>query len=156
MCMWLTENSKTICTETIKPQHDKTKKWHVRPAKTQISLIWVFAGRTVILLVLSLGSSNQFTLSIIHHIKHFIEIKVSIWDKVLFHYKTVISPVNIEEQSSRSKCFKTGCVRFMSWNSNSCPTNIHRHIVIFTNVWIIETLFKVKPKLQSTLTSDII
>ena len=54
------------------PPHDKTNKWHVRPAKTQISLgihpvwsesslstwrkprvIWVFTGRTVILLVLS-------------------------------------------------------------------------------------------------------
>ena len=32
----------------------KPTKWHVCPAKTQISLgIWVFAGRTVILLVLS-------------------------------------------------------------------------------------------------------
>ena len=63
------------------PRHDKTNKVAVRPAKTQISLgicpvwsesslsawrmlrslarlIWVFAGRTVILLVLSWGGSN--------------------------------------------------------------------------------------------------
>ena len=80
----------------FEPPHDKTKKWHVRTAKTQICLgvrpvwsesslsawsklgslathwthsedadqtgriprlIWVFAGRTVILLVLSWGGS---------------------------------------------------------------------------------------------------
>ena len=36
--------------------HDKTNKMSVRPAKFQISLlIWVFAGHTVILLVLSWG-----------------------------------------------------------------------------------------------------
>ena len=45
----------------FEPPHDKTNSVTVHPAKTQISLmprlIWVFAGVTVILLVLSWGSS---------------------------------------------------------------------------------------------------
>ena len=57
------------------PRHDKTNKVSVRPAKTQIilgirpvlsesavrmpRLIWVFAGRTIILLVLSCRGSNE-------------------------------------------------------------------------------------------------
>ena len=41
----------------IEPRHDKTNKMAVRPTKTQISLIWVFAGRTLVLLVLSCRGS---------------------------------------------------------------------------------------------------
>ena len=61
--------------QTNEPPRDKTNKMTVRPVKTQISyplstqqrlwstlprLIWVFAGHTVILLVLSRGGSNNF------------------------------------------------------------------------------------------------
>ena len=47
----------TYLTNQVEPRHHKTNKVSVRPAKTQISLIWVFAGRTLILLVLSCGGS---------------------------------------------------------------------------------------------------
>ena len=81
--LWLT------CARTCEPRHDKTNKMTVRPAKTQISLgihpvwsefslstclatsathwehmpslIWVFAGRTAILLVLSCRGSCRLT-----------------------------------------------------------------------------------------------
>ena len=44
---------------TNEPRHDKTNKMSVRPARTQISLIWVFAGCTATLLVLSYCGSNK-------------------------------------------------------------------------------------------------
>ena len=49
------------------PRHDKTNRVTARPAKTQISLgiprlIWIFAGRTVTLLVLSCRGSSSFVL----------------------------------------------------------------------------------------------
>ena len=64
------------------PRHDKTNKTSVRPAKTQISLgirrvwsessrmprlIWVFAGRTLILLVLSCHGSFYFDRTIMSY-----------------------------------------------------------------------------------------
>ena len=54
-CLQCTIN--TLChvrSFRYEPRHDKTNKVTVRPAKTQI---WVFAGRTVTLLVLSCRSS---------------------------------------------------------------------------------------------------
>ena len=48
-----------VVRNTSEPRHDKTNKESVRPAKTQMPrLIWVFAGRTATLLVLSCRGSS--------------------------------------------------------------------------------------------------
>ena len=80
----------------VEPPHDKTNIMTVRPAKTQISLgihskdsdqtgwmprlIWVFAGLTVILLVLTWGGSIYF-LRLLDYRKK----KVYMWLEILFH-----------------------------------------------------------------------
>ena len=58
-------------------QHNKTNKWPVRSAKTQISLlyqmprlIWVFTGPTVILLALSWGGSIIAVLENLNELQH--------------------------------------------------------------------------------------
>ena len=43
------KHMKSYHNEVFEPRHDKTNKMTVRPAKTQIRLIWVFARTTLIL-----------------------------------------------------------------------------------------------------------
>ena len=69
-CMsWLQALNRTNCSYSCayEPPHDKTNKMTLRPAKTQTRmprLIWVFAGRRVILLVLSWSHSNVLIIQI--------------------------------------------------------------------------------------------
>ena len=107
----------------------KPSKWHVRPAKTQISLgicpvwsesslsawrklgslatdwahgedsdqiwlLWVFAGHTVILLVLSWGGSNQFFMS-----PFFLQKKWQFHKKCILMKKKIISNNTVMFQS---------------------------------------------------------
>ena len=66
-CIIFYSNTRINVTCTYEPRHDKTNKMAVRQAKTQLSLgirmprlSWVFAGRRLILLVLSCRGSYLF------------------------------------------------------------------------------------------------
>ena len=87
--------------QTTKPQQDKTNTMSVRPAKTQISLdgrrlrsawtyaksyarlIWVFAGRTLIVLVLSRRGSIDKVITLLYTIE---ESTPYLFDKIPFFF----------------------------------------------------------------------